>query len=706
VNAKAAALVICMLLSTTPLAAQMRGEDAVVRPVRVERPPKIDGLLDEELWREIEPISDFRQQEPDNGELATERTEVRVCYDGRYLYFGVRAYDSEPDKIIARSFERDSWIDNDDTFSISIDSFDDNRTAYAFDTNVLGTQLDVQISDSGEFNKSWDAIWYSKGNIDEQGYTLEIAIPFFALRFKPAEEVKMGILLERLIRRKNEQVFWPGMTRDYKFESVSQYGTLAGLRGIERGVDLEVKPYGIAGYSEAQEDSDYHADAGIDLKWGVTPNLTADFTVNPDFAQVESDALQLNLTRFSLFYPEKREFFIESADLFQFGLDKTAEVFFSRRIGLRDGSEMPIIGGARAHGLLGDTNVGLMTMRTGESGDFGGESFSVARLKHNILGRSYVGGIITSRQGVEEREDTTLGGDFMFLTRNNFMVRGLIARSGGGAEEGNWMGSLGVSLNTDICDWIVRYDDIGANFNPGIGFIRRPDQKTLTINVHYNPRPGWKGVRQLTFGNLYRRTENHAGVVETRLIRPGFIAVFQSGDWLMTLYADTFEYVPYSFWIAPGVEVPAGEYKNRQGTFSFTSDPSRRFSLDTTFGGGNYYGGDILSASLRLTFKPLTRLHLSTEQYLDRVEIPGGGFESLISRLFISYFLSPSLTTRVGIQHSTLMDDFVFNFRLRWIYAPGSEAWLVYDEGHRFGLEDPSLRDRALIMKVVYNFNI
>lgn len=700
------AIFVLVLLIAVPVGAQVYGEDAVIRPKKVDNPPVIDGLHNDPVWAEIEPITDFRQYEPDNGAPTTERTEVRICYDSRFLYFAVRAFDTHPERIIANVFERDSWVDADDTFTVSLDSHNDNRTAFAFDTNVLGTKLDVQIREGGGYNISWDAIWFSKGHIDEQGYTLEIAIPFFALRFKPAEEVEMGILLERIIRHKNEQTLYPAMTRDYDFDSISRYGRLVGLKGIERGVDLEVKPYGIAGYSKTPGESDYEADAGLDVKWGLTSNLTADLTLNPDFAHVESDALKINLTRFGLFFPEKRDFFIESSDLFQFGLAENAEVFFSRRIGLRGRSEVPIIGGARTYGMVGDTRMGLLTMQTRESGGFGGENFSVARVKHNILGRSYIGGIVTSRRGVEELKDTTVGGDFMYLSRTNFKVYGHLARSGRpGIDEDNWMGTLNISHTLDRYDWMVQYDDIGANFDPGIGFIRRPDQRTLKFNAHYKPRPGWKGVRQIYVGLFYQRTENHDGVLETRAIRPGFLARFQTEDSFMTLLYDTFDLIPYPFYIAPDVIISAGEYNNRYALLIFDANPMRRFSVDATGSIGTFYGGNKQSLDLSLLFKAMPRLHIGADIVYDHVDIPGGNFSSLISQLLLSYYFSPTLTTRMAAQYSTLYEELVFNFRLRWIYAPESEVWLVYDEGRRFDLLGPSLQDRALILKVVYNFN-
>ncbi len=294
----------------------------------------------------------------------------------------------------------------------------------------------------------------------------------------------------------------------------------------------------------------------------------------------------------------------------------------------------------------------------------------------------------------------------MFLLGTNFMINGSLARSGRpGSGESDWMGNLSISHTMDLYDWIVRYSDIGAGFNPGTGFIQRPDQRSLLTNVHFKPRPGWKGVRQIYIGNVYRRIENHDGVLETRTIRPGFLVIFQTEDSMMTLYYDTFDYIPYSFEIAPGVTIPSGEYRNRQSYITLSTNHSRRIALDADYTGGGFYGGEIHSASLALVFKPMSRLHISTQYNLDSVDLPGGSFDSVISTLLVSYHFSPTLTTRVAAQYSSLLEDFVFNFRLRWIYGPESEAWLVYDEGRRFGLEGSSLRDRALIMKIVYNFN-
>jgi len=677
-----------------------------VRPVRIDEAPRIDGLLDEALWAEIEPITDFRQWEPDNGAPATERTEVRIAYDDSYLYVGVRAYDSEPDKIIARAYERDRGIDQDDSIFVSIDSLNGNRTAVGFGTNVLGTKSDLELSEDRTLNMAWDTIWYTAGNIDELGYTLEFAIPFFSLRFQPEDAIEMGVYLERYIRRKNELANWPAMSRDYSYFSVSQYGSMQGLEGIERGVSLEIKPYGIGGFSEVPEERGWDADAGLDVKWGMTANLTADVTLNPDFAQVESDNLQINLTRFNLFFPERRDFFLESADLFKFGLPRQVEVFFSRRIGIIGREEIPIIAGVRTYGLAGKTNLGLMTMQTGSKDDFTSENFSVARVKQNVFGRSYVGGIFTSRQGNSTFEDVTYGGDFQFLFGVNTFLRGSVARSNRAeVDTGDWFADVSASQNVDRYDWSVRYTDVGERFEPGIGFVRRHDQRALMGNAHYKPRPGWRGVRQLSFGLDYHRVENHEGVLETQQLQPQFVANFQSEDILRLGYVDSFERVPLPFFIAPGVVIPVGEYKQGQGSLAFNSNRSRSWSIAATHRQGGFYDGDILSSRVSLQYSPVSQVRLSPTIQYDDVAVPGGEFDSVIARFNVSYYFSPELTTRAAVQYSSLYEEFVGNFRVRWIYTPGSEAWFVYDEGRRFGLLGPSLRDRAVILKVVHNFH-
>ena len=678
----------------------------VVTAVRVTTPPRIDGLLNDEVWSTVEPITDFIQQEPEVGITPVEKAEVRICYDSRFLYIGIRAYDSEPEKVLARIFERDGPVHRDDSFAIMIDSLRDRRTAFVFLTNSLGTQTDGQITAGKVRNDNWNTIWYSKGNVDSEGFTIEVAIPFFVLRFKEQEEVSMGLLISRNIPRRSAWAYWPGLSRDYDYFSMEMYATLKDLRGIERGVDLEIKPYVIAGREQTPAESETEADAGLDVKWGVTTNLTADFTLNTDFAHVESDTLQIRTDRFSLYYPEKRDFFNERKDLFDFGIQGSAQVFHSRRIGLGGSGEIPILGGARLYGLFGDTNVGLMSMQTRESGGVSGENFTVARVKQNIFSRSYIGGIVTSRRGYEPDTDDTWGLDFSLLHGPDAGLSGAVARSGReNVEEGDWFRYLTYFNFTDRFAGRVEYTDIGPDFYPGIGFINRPDQRTLALNGAWRPRPGWPGVRQLTVGGSYKRSYNYGGELEASAIGGVLGAEFQTNDGTNLNFWSEKILIPYDFELAPGYVVNAGCYQ--QGGFQqeISTSPARRLSGTVKYALGTLYGGNFKLCESAIAYKPMPRLAFSFEQTAWWFDLPGGRFIHAVYWAGLSYYLSPELTTRFAFQYDNIYEQLILNFRLRWIYAPRSEAWLVYDEGRRYDIPGPSLQDRALILKVVYNFN-
>jgi hypothetical protein len=678
----------------------------VIRPPKVDAPPRIDGLLDELLWSAIEPITDFVQQDPDAGAPSTERTGVRICYDSRFLYFGIRAYDSRPEGLIANIFERDGDIWSNDSLAIIIDSLNDRRTAITFSTNSRGAQTDGQLFPGGQWEGSFDPIWYSEGHVDSQGYTLEVAIPFFVLRFKPAEEVSMGLLMRRNLQHKNERAYWPALSRDHNFWNMELYGHIEGLRGIERGVNLEIKPYGIAGRSQAPTEKDTKIDAGLDVKWGVTTNLTADFTLNTDFAQVEHDDFLVSINRFDLYYPEKRDFFVESEDLFHFGIRESAHLFFSRRIGLSASGEVPILGGARLYGLVGSTNVGLMSMQTREKYGVPGENFTVARIKQNILTNSYVGGIVTSRSGNRSEEDRTWGLDFTLYHSPNAGFSGALARSGRqGIDEGDWFRYLSYFNLSDRFDARVEYTDIGPKFDPGIGFIQHPDQRTIFLYGAYKPRPEWRGVRQLLFSGDYTRTYNCDGEVENSKIMHWTEFFLDSRDQINIAAYYQEEFIPADFEYAPGVVIHRGPYEMGHMGLGIETSTARKVDGQFIIARGGFYGGDVSIGKIKINYKPMPKVQFGAGIEHYAFNLPQKSFQHSLYSTHLSYYFSPRLTTRLIAQYDSLYKEFFLNLRLRWLYAPGSEAWLVYDEGRRYDLPGPSLQDRALIFKVVYNFN-
>ena len=413
-------LLACLLVTLpapVPIVAQANGPEARATATPVPRPPTIDGVLDEPFWATIEPVTDFRQRDPVDGAPASEPTEVRIGYDANALYFGFVFHDSEPALIRRSILHRGGRIDKDDRVIVALDTYHDRRNAYIFEVGALGTQDDALISDESMTldDWNWDGVFTSETRVTEDGWVLELEIPFTTIRFPDTDEPTMGIAFMRSIRRKNESVLWPHIGQEYRsgISQVSRYATLEGLRGLRRGRYAEVKPFAIAGTQRMAGDASFEGqtDVGVDVKYALTSNLTFDLTWNTDFAQVESDNVQINLTRFDLFYPEKREFFLERAGLFQFGTPRQTEVFFSRRVGLQG----DIAGGGRLTGQAGPLSIGALALRTrGYSDDavaLPAAWNSVVRLRTDLRPRTTLGGIITSLDH-ENGWDRSAGVDF------------------------------------------------------------------------------------------------------------------------------------------------------------------------------------------------------------------------------------------------------------------------------------------------------
>ena len=338
----------------------------------------IDGILDEAVWQESPVTSGFHQRWPADGSPATERTEVRVAYDNRAIYFGLVMYDSEPELIMRSILHREGRIDKDDNIIIALDSYQDRRSAYIFELNSFGTQGDAHFTNERLVHPDdwmWEGVYESSARITDRGWELEVAIPLTTIRFDPENVESMGVAFYRAIRRKNETVTWPHIPLAFAggaqggMDQASRFGTLTGLEGLRPGRHVEVKPFAIAGAQKRadEEDTETTSEVGLDVKWSITPSLTADLTYNTDFAQVEADNVQINLTRFGLFFPEKREFFLERSELFQFGDSRETDLFFSRRIGLSNA----IIGGGRLTGQAGPFTIGFLTIQNEDTSDSG-----------------------------------------------------------------------------------------------------------------------------------------------------------------------------------------------------------------------------------------------------------------------------------------------------------------------------------------------
>ena len=732
------------IAASAPLSAQNGRNGHSVAASRVDVAPVLDGVLDEPVWSAAEAIDAFVQQEPDEGAPASERTEARILYDGENLYIGVRAFDSEPDGVIATEMRRDSdRILDEDNFQIILDTFKDFRSAYMFVTTPLGAKLEQQVFEEGEggsrrgfgvatnINKDWDGVWHVGARRTDDGWAAEIAIPMVTLRFPDQERQEWGVNFMRNIRRKNEQAFWAGIPKPYTLTRVSLAGSLTGLESLNRGMDLRVKPFvsgGAARISDAGVvENDGQREIGFDIKYGVSAGLNLDLTYNTDFAQAEVDDEQVNLTRFALFYPEKREFFLENAGQFNVGTNsafqRVADLFFSRRIGLSEtGDPIPILGGARLTGKVGRNNIAIMDIQTdGLPDDIGqgivgrdGENFFVARYSRDIMARSKVGALIINKHvGDGHYINRTIALDMTLAPHPAFLVNSFIAKtSTTGVTDGQLAGYIRLGWLDQ--DWNVygEYSDFQENFNPEVGFLPRNGIRISKIHLERNPRPGRFGVRVFDpMVNITYTTDQNNRLV-TRRIHHMLGTRLQNGAYINIWYNANLEVLDDPFRVRPDVVVAPGTYRFGDWRFSFNSDPSRRLYGTVYYSPQTFFDGDRTDYSASAGFRLTSQLAAEGAFTRNDVRLPGGDFSADIASFRIDYALSPTMTLRTLTQYNSLTDQWSTAARFNYIYRPGSDIYIVYDELRRnaydeFGRfnEFASFRERQLIVKVTYLFS-
>ena len=705
-------------------------ERSSLRAVRVDRAPRLDGVLDEAVWGNVPPVDQFTQQEPREGEPATERTEIRVVYDGRNLYIGVEAYDSLPAGIIATEMRRDSpRLLEEDNIQILLDTFNDRRSGYMFVTTPLGAKLEQQVSDDGEgggrgtnsaVNRNWDGVWDAAARITDAGWTAEIAVPMSTLRFTPGDEQVWGINFMRNIRRKNEQAYWSPVGKAYALTRVSAAGQLTGLRAITQGLDLKVKPFVISGVRDRRtasiDSTSFLREVGADLRYGVTSGLNLDLTVNTDFAQVEVDEQQVNLTRFGLFFPEKREFFLENAGLFTMGTGQsftstpvTTDLFFSRRIGLSDsGQPVPILGGARLAGKVGAHNVALLDIQT--DGAFGnpGDNFLVGRYSRDVLSRSRVGALFINKESAagSAHYNRTMGADANLALGQNLQATTFLARTltpGLVGDDLAWSGRI--TYRDPAWNLWLNYLDVQDNFNPEVGFVQRTGIRTTKAYLGPTPRPGRARIRMMEpmFVLTYITDQQNRMVGRTQHFMVG--TRLEDNSYINVIYQRNLDVLDEPFNIRPTIPIPVGVYNDDEWNFSFSSNPASRVYGSVRYEPMEFYGGHRHGASASLGFRASTRF--STEYSYERndVELPGGSFLTNLSILRADYAFSPRATIRSLVQHNSLTREFTSSIRFNFIYRPGSDLYIVYnglDQTHRLPHQLVRPNDRQLVVKFTY----
>ncbi len=701
-------VVVLLALSTSRVSAAPQD---VATAVPIDQAPAIDGVLDEPFWQRIAPITDFKQREPNEGAAPSERTEVRIAYDDDSIYFAFTMFDSEPDRIRRTILQREGRIDQDDRVIIGLDTYFDRLNAYIFELNAFGTQGDALVTDEGPVNWNWEGVYRSEGRVTDFGWVLEVAIPFTTLRYDEAAQPRMGIAFYRSIRRKEEEVFWPLIGVDFRRQifQVSQYAELQGLRNLKRQHHVEVKPYGLVGATRPGPDGPESAavkDVGLDVKWGLTPNFTLDLTANTDFAQVEADNVQINLNRFNLFFPEKREFFLERAGLFSFGNPREAATFFSRRIGLTQG----ILGGARLAGQSGAFSLGLLNIQTEDEGDLEGQNFSVARVRADVRARATVGAIFTNVQGGGEY-NRVAGGDVAFRFFRSSELNAWVSKVWTPERlASSSAGSVNLFLANDLFAYEAGYLNVGEHFDPGIGFVRRRDMIRYHTNAAYTPRLGSGDslVRQLLFnagvnyieGQDHRKqTTSHWGSVSAR---------FESGEQMGVDVNREFDRPATTFQLFDTVTIPAGDYTFSDARLWFRSNVSRRLQGGASLRKGGFFNGNRTSYGANTFYKFSEYLSLGANVSHDVFRFPDQDQD--ISTTLLGFNVGAAanrgLFSSALIQYDTVSRDLQANIRVNWIHTPGSDLFVVFNTAHRF-FDGPRPFDappdaRAGVVKLTY----
>ena len=649
-------------------------------------------MLDEPFWADIPPVTGFRQRDPVDGAPASERTEVRIAYDGDALYFGFTFFDSEPDRINRAILHRGGRIDKDDRVIIGLDTYFDRRNGYIFEVGALGTQDDAIFADENLVldDWSWDGVFTTETRVTEDGWVLEMEIPFTTIRFADVEEPVMGIAFQRSIRRKNETVIWPHIGQDFKghVAQASQYATLTGLKDVRRGHRLEVKPYANLGAQQqgGQDGFDRESRAGLDLKYGVTPNLTLDLTWNTDFAQVETDNVQINLTRFDLFFPEKREFFLERAGLFEFGTTQETEVFFSRRIGLED----DILGGGRLTGQAGPISVGALALRTESRApevDGAGAWNSVVRLQANLHERTTVGVIGTSLDA-DGSSDRTAGADFVtrFWGSSQFRMWGARVwdSEATGAREGTSAARAELELQNDRYGVRVRRTHVGKAFSPALGFVRRRDQDQWYLWTAFTPRfeaSDWARRSWVWVGG--ERILGTDGELQSRQAGSHVGFEFESGESVSFDLDSRFERLHGPASISGRVLSP-GDYRFTSYQLGAKTNDSRVFSGFLSGSTGSFWGGDRSQVRTGVSLKTGPHLTIGAQVSRNRVSlpVPDGDFTTTLVGVNIQGAVSRKLFAGALVQWDNLSKELQANIRVDWIHTPGSDLFLVLDTGY------------------------
>ncbi len=706
---------------------------------KTDTPPKLDGILDDPAWSITEFQTDFMQREPIEGDPATEKTEAAIIYDANNLYIGIRLFHKDPTIIRGQNMQRDGTIGDGDYFGTIIDTFNDGQNAFYFITNPLGLRLDGTISADGNINNvNWDGVWRCKTSRDDLGWYIELEIPWQTLRFKEGDNITMGIQFSRRINQKNEDNTWrfvpryAGRLGQYR---ISEAGEITGFNGLKMGGNTEIKPYLSGGVQRDDNDNKNIGDAGIDIKRSITSTLTADMTYNTDFAQVEADQERVNLTRFDLFFPEKREFFLEGSETFFFGQagrsmtsngrNPTGNIrlFHSRRIGIHDRNKIPILGGIRLNGKAGKkTSIGLLSIQTDQATTTDeelvpGTNFSALRIKRNIFAQSTAGIMVLNKQQKGGDYNRSIGFDSSFdiSKKLSFYVIGAGTYStnneaGQNKNRNNIAGNIGGNWQSDLWQYTVSYLDIEKMFNPEMGYIRRTDIQRTSSSITYSPRPGkrFPKIRKFLFTAQGNYQTDHNSFILNKDIEGAFSLLLNGSTASVGFNLKReYEYLEFDWDIREYLEIPESGYSSTTGNINFNTGRAHALQLSGNIGGGDFFGGKSKTARLGVNLV-VPQLRIQNSYSFSDINLPAGSFHTNRLSTRILYTFTPDLFIKgyfQWIDDKLLLnrqDRLSANILFRWTFKPMSDIYLVYNQENLVGPGSDSIANRTLLAKFTY----
>jgi len=657
---------------------------------------KFDGNPDDSAWELAQHINNFTQREPKVGEAASEKTETAILYDKDNLYIGVWCYQQRPEKITAKFMQRDFDFEKDDVFGVLISPFNDGRNGYLFIINPNGARTDMQVSWEND-NIDWNGVWDAKTARNDKGWFAEIQIPFSTFQFRKDSAKIWAINFGRTISYKNEEDRWQGWSRDYSFENFSNTGVLTGLKDIGYSRRFELKPYALGGFETNRNQSPpgvsttFPGKLGVDLNVNVTPTLKLNLTTNTDFAQVEADQIQTNLTRFNLYYPEKREFFLESANSFQFYLGNNNELFYSRTIGIQDLRPVNILGGARLFGKVGRSNIGFLCLETAKADSVPATNNTVFRYKYDLGAQSYIGTIITSRinknsanqvYGLDANYTTS-----NFLNKKNLVIAGLIAGSVDDykVNDNSLAYRVYCDYPNDLIDHFIAISSLQQNFDPELGFLQRGNYKAFNWHLVFAPRWMQKWFRQFVFkpwelAYFITQSTNKLESWNNETTPLGFI--LKSGEQFEFNLQQSFDRLDQEFDLTDSAIIPVGKYHMHRTEFQFSTYQSRKIWLQLLYNWGTYYTGKISTFSSSLGINLSKHFNMTTNYTYNFVRLP---LENVITNELAQYFnfaFTTKLDLSAFIQWNSLNDIVFGNIRLHWIPKIGTDFYFVYNRGY------------------------